>query len=122
MLKKHIDNGPCEDAIQMTVMQWIYMQPMLHPYIFHIPNGGDRSPQYASKLRKMGLKPGVSDLFIAMPKKGYHGMWLELKAKTGRLGPAQKVFLADMEAQGYLTKVCFSIEEAILTIQEYCFD
>ena len=111
-----------EDTIQMTVMDWVRLNPSISPNIFHIPNGGDRAPQYAKKLRRMGLKPGVSDLFIAMPRHGYNGAWVELKSAGGRLAPAQKVFLADMVNQGYAAKVCYSIEETIEFIKHYCLD
>lgn len=108
-----------EDHIQKTVMEWVRMRPLLSPYVFHIPNGGDRTVSYRAKLKKMGLKPGVSDLFVALPRAKYCGMFLELKSEKGRLSVEQKVFLSDMEKVGYLTKVCFSIEEAIQAIEEY---
>jgi hypothetical protein len=44
---------------------------------------------------------------------------IELKSKTGRLTETQKEFLADMEQRGWMTAICRSIDEVILTMETY---
>lgn len=107
-----------EDDIQKTVMQWVRLQG-LGGVVFHIPNQGKRSMRYGKQLKDMGMRPGVSDLFIARSSGKYHGAWIELKSATGRITPEQKHFLSDMQEEGYFTAICWSIEDAIATIKNY---
>lgn len=109
-----------EDAIQIALMEWISLHPYISPYIIHIPNEGKRSISFGRKLKKMGMRSGVYDLFIAMPKHGYHGMWLELKSKKGKLSAKQIMFGKDMEKQNYLPCVAWSLEDAMNIIKLYC--
>lgn len=110
-----------ESAIQKAVMEWIRLQPTIRDFIIHIPNEGKRSASYGKSLKDMGIRPGVSDLFIAMPRHECNGAWIELKSKNGILSPEQKEFLHHMESQNYFAMTCFSIEAAISTIEWYCF-
>lgn len=120
-----LSNGEIpEESIQKTVIQWV----RTHPYfkgkeglVLHFPSEGKRSLSYGKKLKDMGFRAGIADLLIAMPRKGYHGAWIELKSKSGKLSPMQVKFLADMSEQGYFTTVCYSIDDAIQKIEWYCF-
>lgn len=107
-----------EDDIQKTVMQWVRLQG-LGSVVFHIPNQGKRSMRYGKQLKDMGMRPGVSDLFISRANGKHHGAWIELKSATGRLTPEQKLFLIDMDKEGYFTATCNSIENCIDTIKRY---
>lgn len=109
-----------ESDIQKTVMSWARLQPNLKDLIFHIPNESPRSARYGKSLKDLGMKAGVSDLFIAMASHNYHGAWIELKSQEGLLSPAQNLFLQSMATQQYFTAVCHSIEEALKTIKWYC--
>lgn len=122
MVRKTLKSGELsESAIQKTVMQWANVHPLLRGFIIHIPNEGKRTSRYGKSLKDMGMRPGVSDLFIAMPRHGFCGAWIELKSKNGVLSDSQKEFIRDMIDQHYFTKICRSIEDAIDTINWYCF-
>ena len=112
---------PSENSIQKAVIQWVNLQPRIKKFIIHIPNEGKRTKQYGKSLKDMGMRPGVSDLFIAMPRHNYYGAWIELKSKNGKLNTKQKNFMIDMMSQNYLTETCNSIEETIEFIKWYCF-
>ena len=112
---------PCEASIHKTVMEWVRLQPLIAKLIIHVPNEGRRSKRYGHHLKALGLRPGVSDLFITMGKHHYFGAWIELKSTVGVLSPEQRDFLADMRQQNYFTAVCDTIEETISTINWYCF-
>jgi hypothetical protein len=112
---------PSESYIQKSIMQWVTAHPVLRGFVIHIPNEGKRTSRYGKSLKDMGMRAGVSDLFIAMPRHGYGGAWLELKSKNGIVSEAQKEFLEDMAIQCYFTRVCYSFDEAFKTIQGYCF-
>ena len=64
-------------------------------------------------LKKMGVKAGVPDLQLLVPNGLIHGLWIELKSKTGKLQPSQRLMIQRLEEQGYLCKVCFGADEAI---------
>ncbi len=75
--------------------------------LFHIPNGGGRHIVEASRLKKEGVVSGVPDLFLAIPRGQYHGLWVELKrVKGGSIKPEQKEFIAFLRAQGFCAYVC----------------
>lgn len=123
MVRKTLKSGELsENAIQKTVMEWVRCDPVLRALVIHIPNEGKRTSRYGKSLKDMGMRPGVADLFIGMPRRGYGGAWLELKSKNGVLSDSQAEFLDDMAKQNYFTQVCFSIEDAIKTINWYCFN
>lgn len=114
-----IDESELE--IHRAVMQWVRLHKTISPYIIHIPNEGKRTASYGMLLKELGMRAGVSDLFIAIPRHQYNGAWIELKTAKGRLSIKQLAFLNDMRAQGYHTVICRSVDDAIETIKWYCF-
>lgn len=110
-----------EESIHKTVMEWVRMHPLLKRLVLHFPNEGKRTPRYGKLMKDLGMRKGVSDLLIAMPRHSYCGAWIELKSEQGVLSPEQQDFLNDMRQQNYFTAVCWSIDEAINTIKWYCF-
>lgn len=111
-----------EQAMQKAILKWVRLHPKIRGLVIHFANEGKRTIYNGKLLKDMGLRPGVSDLFIAMQKKGFGGAWIEIKTKKGILSQEQKLFLEDMEAQGYFTIVCRTIEDTIKIIEWYCFD
>lgn len=122
MVRKTLKSGELsENSIQKTVMEWVRCDPVLRALVIHIPNEGKRTSRYGKSLKDLGMRPGVADLFIGMPRRGYGGAWIELKSKNGVLSDSQAEFLDDMAKQNYFTKICWSIDDAIDTINWYCF-
>lgn len=87
--------------------------------LFAIPNGGARSKATAGRLKAEGVRPGVSDLFLSVPKGCYHGLYIEMKAISGRASDEQKAWIAAAREYGYRAEVCFGAEAAWLVICEY---
>ena len=114
---------PTEEQEQMIVIEWrdlmIFRYPCLK-LLIHIPNGGLRSKSEAVRFKKLGVKSGVSDLFLPVARKGYHGIWIEMKRqKGGRLRPDQKEWIDDMTEQGYLALRADGADEAIGMLERY---
>ncbi|WP_129138807.1 VRR-NUC domain-containing protein [Modicisalibacter coralii] len=89
---------------------------------YAVPNGGTRHSKEAANLKAQGVKSGVSDLVIAVPRGGYHGLYLELKATPphgASLAQSQREWLARMEAAGYCAALARGIDEARAVITEY---
>lgn len=112
-----------EDTEQIAVIQWTQYNMNRYPelkWLHHIPNGGSRNRLEAVKLKQMGVKAGVSDLCLPYPKGIYCGLYVEMKFGSNRQQDTQKEFLADMAAAGHFVATCYSAEEAISIITEYC--
>lgn len=93
-----------------------------HANTYAVPNGGSRHGLEAAKMKQQGVRSGVSDLVVALPRGGYHGLYLELKATPPRdaeLAESQREWLAKMQACGYCAKLARGIEEAQAVIREY---
>jgi hypothetical protein len=123
VLIRYGGNAP-ETKEQQALYNWASMVPVLKDFIFAIPNGGSRSgPREGARFKAEGVRPGVPDLMIAYPARGYHGLFIELKKrKGGRLTPAQNDWLTKLEDVGYFTKCCYGWDEARELIEWYMFD
>jgi len=111
-----------EDNEQATLFEWAAFQSSKYPelsLLFHIPNGGKRNPREAARFKRMGVKPGVPDLFLPVARGGFHGLFVELKSKGGRLSEYQRQWLSKMSAEGYAACVCFGFDEARRDILNY---
>ncbi len=112
-----------EHKEQVAVIQWwanvhrMYALPEFA--LFAIPNGGSRHMLTAVRLKKEGVRAGVSDLFLAQPIQGFHGAFIEMKSREGTMQPAQREFHAAMERAGYRVKTCYGADDAIAFIQGY---
>lgn len=92
--------------------------------LFHIPNGGGRSKREAGILKAMGVKAGVSDLFLPVMKRDgggeiKGGLWIEMKCDGGRASEEQLKWIYAMRSMGYEAKVCTGWQEAVETIKGY---
>lgn len=87
--------------------------------LFHVPNGGKRDARTATALKRQGVKAGVPDLVLPVPKGGYHGAYIELKVGDNKPTTLQRIWLSNLELQGYFTKVCYGWKDAAETIERY---
>lgn len=112
-----------ETQEQIALMMWCEFQKNVHPeldLIFHIVNEGKRSVRTGAELKRMGMKKGVPDICLPVPKGIYHGLWIELKAdKTKRATKEQKEWLIKLTEQGYKAVVCYGADDAVTVIKEY---
>ena len=114
---------PTEEQEQAVIFQWAEIMVNRHPelrLLYHIPNGGWRSKPEAVRFKRAGVKAGVPDLCLPVARKGYHGLYIELKRqKGGRLREDQKQWLDDLFEQGYLAVRCDGADEAIGMLERY---
>lgn len=109
-----------EHQEQVALVTWFRLQHKQYAnYLFAIPNGGVRNIGTAVKLKKEGVLAGVPDLFLMIPKNGWHGMWIEMKIKGGRLAESQKEFMGMATLMGYQSVVCFGFDDAKNAITAY---
>ena len=112
----------CEATEQENVIQWCMYHERQYPelkLIFHVPNGGSRNKLEASNLKCQGVKAGVPDLVLPVPRGQYHGLFIEMKYGKNKVQDSQKVWLSELEEQGYCTAVCYGAEAAVELIERY---
>ena len=75
----------------------------------------------------MGLRSGVSDLFIYYPTKTYHGLWIEMK-RNKKYTPserktdswlAQEEFIKTIKSVGYWGEFCYGFSDAKVIVDCY---
>lgn len=113
---------PTEHEEQKMIISWAKRHYILSNLLIAIPNGGKRSMLTGLRLKKEGVMPGVSDLFLAYPNKGYHGLWIELKrrnAPPSALLDSQKAWLEKMIKFGYAAHVARGFDEAKKILEDY---
>jgi len=89
------------------------------PY-FAIPNGGKRHVVTAKKLKAEGVRAGVPDLAIMIPRGVHHGLFVEMKVKKGGVeSKPQKAWRLALRDRGYCAAVCKGADAAIETISHY---
>ena len=87
--------------------------------LFAVPNGGSRNIIEAKNLKAQGVKSGVSDVLLLIPKKGYSCLCLEFKTPTGKQSEEQIEFQRQAEKASNKYVVVRSVKEAIDTLKRY---
>jgi hypothetical protein len=87
--------------------------------IFSVPNGGSRDPREAKNMKRQGVKPGISDVILLIPKKGFASLCMEFKTEKGKQSPDQIEFQRQAEMCGSKYVVVRSVGTAIQTVKEY---
>lgn len=134
-----------EEQEQITLLHWAAFQRIRIPgvreklplseFIIAIPNGAhlagnekQRGMQMA-RLKRLGLKPGASDLLVALARGEWHGLWLEMKrprhtfdggaAIARAVREDQRTFGELMQRVGYRHAVAYGFEEAQSIVESY---
>jgi hypothetical protein len=100
--------------------------------IFAVPNGGERPATedangnrvsvVAARMRDEGLRAGVPDLCIPVPRAPHPGAFLETKRRRGapsRIDPDQVVWITRLLDLGWFVRVCYGEAELWRTATEY---
>lgn len=120
--RKVLPASPKESEIQAAFFGWLKMHETRFPelrFCFAVPNGGFCHKATAAMMKRTGTKAGVPDVFLPIARKGFHGLWIEFKAETGKLSEAQKAFADFLTAQGYRVLICRTWEEAANAAIDY---
>lgn len=107
-----------ESQHQKIIFEFANFHPLLK-WMFAIPNGGFRNPKEAYNLKLQGVKAGVSDIFLPLPRGGYHGLFIELKVGENKPTKLQNEFINYANQNGYYATVAFGAQNAIDIIESY---
>lgn len=103
---------------QAALFQWASYYPELD-WMYAVPNGGSRHPYEAANLKRQGVKSGVSDVVLPLPKGKYHGAYIEMKVGRNKPSEHQKEFLRWVNGHGYCGAVCYGFDDARKFITSY---
>jgi hypothetical protein len=110
-----------EMGLQCALMSWLEAKhPTIKDLTFASAGGMWTSIRQASLMKSSGYKRGTPDLFIAIPQRGAHGLFIELKTEKGRPSKEQKEVCKALNNVGYEAYICRGWQPAIDTIEKYC--
>lgn len=115
---------PSEAQHQAAVIKWS-QQPHIRSQwpelalLFHIKNETIADAKQIAIDKRQGVKKGVPDLCLPVPRGRYHGLYIEMKTDTGRASAEQKWWGEQLAAQGYFWEVCHGWQSAVAVLEWY---
>ncbi len=112
-----------EDDAQIALIRQFSLEfPDLAERLIHIPNGGKRTRFERYLFIKLGVKKGVPDLFLPVPRGQFSGLFVEMKAPpphSSAVTNDQKDWLAFLSANGFYATACRGTAPALDIIRCY---
>ena len=115
-----------EHDLQKSYFSWLASKALERPELMlahAVPNGGMRDKITAGKLKAEGVKSGVPDVFLPLPRyiigtggfnsKDYKGLYIEFKQGNNKPDEDQRAFCLMLDKQGYRVIVTNDLEIAI---------
>jgi VRR-NUC domain-containing protein len=121
-VKRRAKPRELERAHQVALIKWARTVKETHPVLkllYAVPNGGDRNLRVARKLKAEGVLAGVADLCLPAARRGYHGLYIEMKSEEGVATEEQKEFLRGVSGEGYCAVIAQGVDEAKATLEWY---
>lgn len=121
--KLHGDRGCAPEHLEaVTLMKAVRLaeggQPDLRLF-FAVPNGGHRSKAAAGKAKAEGVRRGVPDYLLPVPRGGFIGLAIELKALDGHESTEQRAWRRALTEHGWQARVCFGWQAAWDALRDY---
>ena len=92
-MKKASTKPQTESQIQKDFVKWFRARyTTIEPLFFAVSNGAKRNVWTAKILKDEGVRAGVSDLILLIPRHGYAGLLIETKTPDGKQSDSQKEF------------------------------
>lgn len=105
---------------QCAIVEWFDTQYPGYKQLLHFSGGGQNlGAQAGVRLRKMGYRPGTTDLHLLLRTKAYGALFIELKTESGVVTPPQRDMINLLNAEGYRAVVCRGFEEAKQELTAY---
>jgi len=111
-----------EHDIQVSVIQWSLFARNQFPdldMLYAIPNGGDRDVRVGMKLKAEGVRRGVPDLHLPVPRGVHPSLYIEIKTKKGQLSSDQRWWMERLLLTGHAWVLCRTLDEAIDSFTAY---
>lgn len=123
--------NPTEADEQERIFRWVELVAPYYPeleWLFAVPNGGSRHMLEAVNLKRQGVKKGVPDMVLPIPRGPWNALWIELKrpsikpkTKKGKGGVSddQERWHKALRSNGHAVYVCYGADEAIKVLTAY---
>ena len=106
---------------QLTIFEYCYglggnVEPRLR-MLHVIANGAWKG---AGRMEAgMSESAGVPDLMLPVAIAPFHGLYLELKVKGGKVSAKQRAWQKRLRAEGYASEICYGADRAIEALLQY---
>lgn len=107
---------PSESQIQRALIGHLERRAWPGVAWFHVPNGGSRTAAEAARFRAEGVVAGVPDLVIVHEGRA---LFLELKARKGRVSTRQAEMHARLAEAGAAVAVCHGLDQALAQLERW---
>jgi len=107
---------PYEKIEQALALLWLECtSPQAFSMTTANPMGGYRPDGAGGQIRGEGAKLGYPDLLMDLPRRGYHGLRIEMKKFSISAKPSleQDAWLTRLAAEGYRAVICRGHQAAI---------
>ena len=116
-----------ESVVQVDLLRWLGLQhPEARRAVIRIGNEGKRTAAGHSLATALGMYSGASDLFLAFPSNGFHGLFLEIKPPGWKRTPSkmphhqrQLDFIEHMKSLRYAGGVGVGFEGCVKILSDY---
>lgn len=122
-------NELTELQIQNGVIAWFDsvfgesdINGLLFAHLEGVMLGGKSARERAIRgaiLKRAGMRRGIPDLFLAVARGGFYGLFLEIKKPGGVLSAIQKSRQNQLRAEGFCVSTVFSVKQAVDFIKDY---
>lgn len=119
-----VEKKMTEAQHQREIFQWAARPDVRLKYpevdlLFHIANEGNRSKATGAQMKAQGLKSGVPDLCLPVPRGQYGCLFIELKKMGGKTRKAQEEWIKALNEAGCFAEVCHGWRSAVRVIEWY---
>lgn len=113
-----------ESIIQQSVIAWWHfayrgLGVRSERLLFAVPNAGNRGPVNGRRMKNEGLRAGIPDLFLAVPRLGKAGLFIELKAPKGVASDLQIEMMNALDLECYAVAMPRSVIQTSDVITRY---
>ena len=107
---------------QVAVFKWAALNEKKWPelaVLYAIPNAAKRSPRLGAYMKAEGLRAGVPDIHLPVPRGTYAGLFVEMKAGKSKPTPSQNEWHERLRVLGHRVEVCYGWPSAVNVIEKY---
>lgn len=111
-----------EEQAQTKVFDWAEWNTKKYEQLklmYHPANEGKRTQAAGARLKRQGLKNGVSDICLPVRNGTYSNLYVELKVGKNKPTPDQIEFVEDINRFGGFGLIVYGSDNAIQVIETY---
>ena len=107
-----------EERLQSEIIKYIKLQ---YPKVRYCASLGGiyTGPRQAIKAKRTGYSRGFPDLQFTEARKGFYGLFIEIKTHKGTATQVQKEWIKDLQERGYKAEICKGLPPILDLIDWY---